>query len=110
MHNLVFPLSCLQGHLGITGGKVSKSNAELLNTSQAVGVEELLNILKNYCRVGEAKHIITVGIVGFPNVGKSSLINSLTRSRSVGVSPMPGFTKVRLWPYPNPCPYPYPYL
>jgi nuclear GTP-binding protein len=34
-----------------------------------------------------------VGIVGYPNVGKSSLINSLKRSKSVGVSPTPGFTK-----------------
>jgi len=31
---------------------------------------------------------------GFPNVGKSSLINSLTRTRAVAVSAMPGFTKV----------------
>lgn len=35
-----------------------------------------------------------LGCVGFPNVGKSSLINSLTRTRAVGVSAMPGFTKV----------------
>ena len=36
---------------------------------------------------------ITVGIIGYPNVGKSSILNSLKRSRAVGVSPTPGFTK-----------------
>jgi nuclear GTP-binding protein len=36
---------------------------------------------------------ITVGIVGYPNVGKSSLINSMKRVKSVGVSNTPGFTK-----------------
>lgn len=83
-----------RGNLGSTAGKVTKSGEDILQTSQAVGAEELLNLLKNYCRIGESKSIITVGIVGFPNVGKSSLINSLTRMRSVGVSPVPGYTKV----------------
>ncbi len=35
---------------------------------------------------------VTVGIVGFPNVGKSSLINSLKQEAVVGVSSTPGFT------------------
>jgi nuclear GTP-binding protein len=87
-----------KGNLGVLGAKskVDKQQEESLQTSQAVGTEELLSLLKNYCRLGEgsnAKSIITVGIVGFPNVGKSSLINSLMRSRAVGVSAMPGFTK-----------------
>jgi len=33
-----------------------------------------------------------VGIIGYPNVGKSSILNSLKRIRAVGVSPRPGFT------------------
>ena len=36
---------------------------------------------------------VVVGVVGFPNVGKSSIINSLTRGKNVGVSNTPGFTK-----------------
>lgn len=39
-------------------------------------------------------HSITVGIVGFPNVGKSSLINSLKRCRAVSVKNTPGSTTV----------------
>jgi nuclear GTP-binding protein len=89
-----------KSHLGTQVGKVLKQQSEeLLQSSQAIGSEELLNLLKNYCRVsfggegGSGKNMITVGIVGFPNVGKSSLINSLMRIRAVGVSAVPGFTK-----------------
>jgi len=32
-------------------------------------------------------------VIGFPNVGKSSLINSLKRSKVCGVGATPGFTK-----------------
>ena len=32
-------------------------------------------------------------MIGFPNVGKSSLINSLKRSKVCGVGATPGFTK-----------------
>jgi len=34
-----------------------------------------------------------VGVIGFPNVGKSSFINSLKRSRVAGTGNTPGFTK-----------------
>ena len=47
--------------------------------SEAYGGEQLLQLLKNYSRSLGMKTAITVGIVGYPNVGKSSLINSLKR-------------------------------
>ena len=57
-----------RSHLGMAAGKVAKREEKGLQTSQAVGAEELLGLLKNYCRVGDgAKSIITVGCVGFPN-------------------------------------------
>lgn len=65
--------------------------------SLAVGTENLLNVLKNYARVkgdkGNAKQMITVGIVGFPNVGKSSVINSLKRCKATATGNQPGVTK-----------------
>lgn len=39
----------------------------------------LMNLIKSY-KNGPASRI-TVGVVGYPNVGKSSLINSLKRSK-----------------------------
>jgi nuclear GTP-binding protein len=83
-----------KGNLGVSMGKVGKQEESALHTQQAVGAEELLGLLKNYSRSGDGKTIISVGIVGFPNVGKSSLINSLMRTRSVSVSSMPGHTRV----------------
>jgi nuclear GTP-binding protein len=56
-------------------------------------MEGLLQLLKNYARNGrDGKTCVSVGIVGYPNVGKSSIINSLKRCRAVGVSSRPGFT------------------
>lgn len=63
-------------------------------TSECLGGEALLQLLKNYCRTPDGhSRTIAVGVVGYPNVGKSSLINSMKRSRAVGVSSTAGFTK-----------------
>lgn len=67
------------------------------STPDVLGMEGLLQLLKNYARVDvtsgkKTKTTISVGIIGYPNVGKSSIINALKRTRAVGVSPRPGFT------------------
>ena len=63
-------------------------------TSECLGGDALLQLLKNYCRTPDGhSRTIAVGVVGYPNVGKSSLINSMKRSRAVGVSSVAGFTK-----------------
>jgi nuclear GTP-binding protein len=58
-----------------------------------LGADTLLQLLKNYCRNDDIKTNITVGIIGYPNVGKSSLINSLKRTKVVQVGSKPGLTK-----------------
>ncbi|XP_067833889.1 guanine nucleotide-binding protein-like 3-like protein [Heptranchias perlo] len=72
---------------------VEKAGADLLQSSACVGADNLMRLLGNYCRSRDLKTAITVGVVGFPNVGKSSLINSLKRVRACNVGATPGVTK-----------------
>lgn len=72
---------------------VMLSSDDLLKSSKCLGAEVLVKMLNNYCHNKNIKTSITVGIVGFPNVGKSSVINSLKRSQVCTVGPTPGLTK-----------------
>ena len=69
------------------------ASKDLLQTSTCLGAGTLLKLLGNYSRSLDRKTAITVGIVGFPNVGKSSVINSLKRSKACNVGSTPGVTK-----------------
>lgn len=72
---------------------VNMASEDLLKSSNCLGAGTLLKLLGNYCRHNDIKTAITVGIVGFPNVGKSSVINSLKRSKACNVGSTPGVTK-----------------
>ena len=78
-----------QSHRKVT----STTSEETLQTSKAVGTQTMMAMLGNYCRIKDIKTAIRVGVVGFPNVGKSSLINSLKRSRVCQTGNTPGVTK-----------------
>ena len=49
---------------------------DLLDSSKALGADNLLQLIKNYSRDDKIKHAVSVGLIGYPNVGKSSVINS----------------------------------
>uniref|UniRef100_A0A1A9V509 Guanine nucleotide-binding protein-like 3 homolog n=1 Tax=Glossina austeni TaxID=7395 RepID=A0A1A9V509_GLOAU len=61
--------------------------------SICLGGELLMSMLGNYCRNKGIKTSIKVGVVGIPNVGKSSIINSLIRGKSCSVGCTPGITR-----------------
>ena len=70
-----------------------KNTEASIHTSKCVGADTVMALLGNYCRNKDVKTSIRVGVVGMPNVGKSSLINSLKRSRACQTGATPGVTK-----------------
>ncbi|KAL4587977.1 hypothetical protein LXL04_000854 [Taraxacum kok-saghyz] len=82
-----------KSNLGWKSSKAAKKTSNLLKTSDCLGAETIIKLLKNYSRSHDIKKSITVGVVGLPNVGKSSLINSLKRSHVANVGATPGLTK-----------------
>ncbi|CAK9815412.1 Guanine nucleotide-binding protein-like 3 homolog [Anthophora quadrimaculata] len=74
--------------------KLGKKTENMIQSGPCFGAELLLSLLGNYCRsVGNKKTSIRVGVVGLPNVGKSSVINSLKRNKACNVGSTPGITK-----------------
>mmetsp|Transcript_33445 Transcript_33445/g.51349 ORF Transcript_33445/g.51349 Transcript_33445/m.51349 type:complete len:292 (-) Transcript_33445:611-1486(-) len=65
------------------------------NTSNVYTREKFLALLQTQAKSKDKTHDekLMVGMVGYPNVGKSSLINVLCGRKRVGVAAMPGKTK-----------------
>ncbi|NWU63526.1 GNL3 protein, partial [Pterocles burchelli] len=71
--------------------KKRRGRADLSRTAQSFGSKCLLKLLQEH---GKAQNkTIQVGVVGFPNVGKSSIINSLKGVRACNVGLARGVTK-----------------
>ncbi|KAI3878843.1 hypothetical protein MKX03_000653 [Papaver bracteatum] len=65
--------------------------------NKSFGKGSLLSVLRQFARMKNDKQAISVGFVGYPNVGKSSVINTLRTKSVCKVAPIPGETKV--WQY-----------
>src|SRR3989344_4401528 len=83
----------------------------VINKCDLVQKEDIKELkVKNYVRISALNHLgttkllkkinelargreVTVGVVGFPNTGKSTLINALKEKKSAPTSPVSGYTK-----------------
>ena len=61
------------------------------------GKPALFQILRQYDELLKEKKHISVGFIGYPNVGKSSVINTLKKQACCKSAPIPGETRV--WQY-----------
>ncbi|OAF66666.1 E2-induced protein [Intoshia linei] len=83
-----------QRSLGFITKKSEGLDSETIRkTNMCVGYTDLMGILNNYSRSDDAKHSIIVGVVGYPNTGKSSVINSLKRLKVCSTGSVPGITR-----------------
>lgn len=65
--------------------------------THAFGKGALISLLRQFGKLHSDKKQISVGVIGYPNVGKSSVINTLISKKSCKVAPIPGETKI--WQY-----------
>lgn len=61
-----------------------------ISAKNNLGTTRLRNLLKNEAK---KKKPLIVGVLGYPNTGKSSLINVLKQRKSAGIGSVPGFTR-----------------
>uniref|UniRef100_A0A182WF66 Large subunit GTPase 1 homolog n=1 Tax=Anopheles minimus TaxID=112268 RepID=A0A182WF66_9DIPT len=75
-------------------GSESSEGGTIKNSSKLLTNAELISLFKNLHHAERVtKGIVTVGLVGYPNVGKSSTINAVFLEKKVSVSATPGKTK-----------------
>lgn len=65
--------------------------------NNSFGKGSLIQLLRQFSTLFSDKKQISVGFIGYPNVGKSSIINTLKKKAVCKTAPIPGETKV--WQY-----------
>jgi nuclear GTP-binding protein len=65
--------------------------------TNSFGKGSLITLLRQFSVLHSNRKQIQVGFIGYPNTGKSSIINTLRKKRVCTVAPIPGETKV--WQY-----------
>ncbi|PVU91811.1 hypothetical protein BB559_003967 [Furculomyces boomerangus] len=65
--------------------------------TNSFGKGTLIQLLRQFSKLHSDKKQISVGFIGYPNTGKSSIINTLRKKKVCTVAPLPGETKV--WQY-----------
>lgn len=90
----------LEAQCAIRNLKISTTNTDdetknVVNLSKLLNRNDLIELFKTIYRGNKTytDGVTTIGLVGYPNVGKSSTINALLMDKKVSVSATPGKTK-----------------
>ncbi len=94
-----------ENHRWVTYFEKMGEKVILTDSKSGAGVQELVRQIKEVAKIdleqiankGRVGKSIRVMILGIPNVGKSSLINRISKKTSAGVGNKPGFTKQKQW-------------
>ena len=62
--------------------------------NNSFGKGALIQLLRQFSKLHIDKKQISIGFIGYPNTGKSSIINTLKAKKVCTVAPIPGETKV----------------
>lgn len=85
-------IAFIEQKIGVT--TINNDNSNKLNDPKLLSRAELIQMFKSiYKGKTKTENITTIGLVGYPNVGKSSTINAVMQEKKVSVSATPGKTK-----------------
>lgn len=65
--------------------------------TNSFGKGSLIQLLRQFSSLHSDRKQISIGFIGYPNTGKSSIINTLRKKKVCTVAPIPGETKI--WQY-----------
>ena len=65
--------------------------------TNSFGKGSLIQLLRQFSSLHSDRKQVSVGFIGYPNTGKSSIINTLRKKKVCTVAPIPGETKI--WQY-----------
>ncbi|HLC59400.1 MAG TPA: GTPase [archaeon] len=77
--------------------KTRSRTVVFVSSKKGKGIMELKKMIVNIARKKRQYGKIKIGVVGYPNTGKSSIINRLTGRASARTSPIPGMTRGVQW-------------
>ncbi|XP_011698741.1 PREDICTED: large subunit GTPase 1 homolog [Wasmannia auropunctata] len=94
-NNKQIEAQCAMENLKISTTVSEKKTKKVVNSSKLLNRNDLVELFKTIYTDDKTytNGVTTIGLVGYPNVGKSSTINALLMDKKVSVSATPGKTK-----------------
>lgn len=90
---LIEILAFIEADIDFVDGEIPDSNIKMIENRLDILKQDILRFLSTYTIGEKIRDGITIAIIGEPNVGKSTLINKLSKRDMAIVSAMPGTTR-----------------